>query len=81
LAAVGLLWAKLACQAGFVISFYDLSKTGNRATVQRRTDTPQPESSSSGEQHIDKTEGASPAAFRARPPTKSFVMNAAAEFW
>jgi hypothetical protein len=35
----GLVLGKLACQAGFVISFYDLSKTGYRATVQRCTDT------------------------------------------
>jgi hypothetical protein len=34
----GLESIKLACQAGFVISFYDLSKADNRATVQRCTD-------------------------------------------
>lgn len=51
----GLLLIKLACQAVFVISFYDLSRTGYRATVQRCTDAfPCSGSSPFGVQDIDK---------------------------
>jgi hypothetical protein len=57
----GLVLVKLACQAGFVISFYDLSETGDRATVQRCTDASSTGSPPPGQQHIDKTDGAQPA--------------------
>jgi hypothetical protein len=66
----GLGWVKLACQAGFVISFYDLSKTreqGHRPALHGYIPTG---SSPPGEQHIDKTDGAAPTAFRAAPTEK-----------
>lgn len=52
---------KLACQAVFVISFYDLSELGSRAAVHRCTDESLTGLSPLGEQPIDETEGVQPA--------------------
>jgi hypothetical protein len=76
----GLSWLKLACQAGFVISFYDLSKTGNRATVQRRTDTPNRNRRHPASSTSTRPKGPSPKPSGRGLQRESFV-NAAAEIW
>jgi len=74
-----LVLGKLACQAGFVISFYDLSRAviGLRSALHGRI--PDRSSPLDG-QPIDKTEGVSPAIYMGEAPSEP-LMKAAQQVW
>jgi hypothetical protein len=70
---------KLACQAVFVISFYDLSRPGTRHRSAQHGRFPDRNISTWG-QPIDKTEGVSARNLRVRP-RRSRGQRSCRKFW